>query len=262
SAYMPAWANWSAWASAWSSIASPYDSNPLNINPLEGILEELVDFESVRANTKVGLFIAATNVETGRVRVFTGAELTADHVLASACLPQLFQAVEIDGQFYWDGGYMGNPPLFPLYDDSKSRDVVIVQINPLVRKGAPRTAADIQARVNEITFNASLLRELRAIEFVQRLIREGVIEEGRYKEILVHVIEDDEALTRYGAGADLNTDLNFFEDLRRIGRGACGRWLKKNFDCLGVKSNVDLRAMFQGELAPPPKPVGPEKAKS
>jgi NTE family protein len=209
-AFAPAWASWGAWADAMTRVASPYDLNPLNINPLRDVVDELVDFERVRGCERLGVFIAATNVETGTVRVFKRGELTADHVMASACLPLIFQAVEIDGAPYWDGGYMGNPPLFPLFDANDSADVLIVQINPLVRKGAPRAAADILARIDEITFNASLLRELRAIEFVQRLLAENRVEKSRYRDILVHVIEDERALAGFGASADTNTDLAFF----------------------------------------------------
>ena len=175
SGYAPAW---SAWTDVWSRMASPYDLNPLNINPLKELVEELVDFARVRRGRKVALFISATDVETGRAHVFQRGELTADHVMASACLPTLFQAVEIKGRFYWDGGYMGNPPLFPLFDIVETQDIVIVQINPLERKGVPHTNADILARINEITFNASLLRELRAIEFVQRLLRSTASKRG------------------------------------------------------------------------------------
>lgn len=241
---------WTAWWSALAGATSPYDSNPLNLNPVGDLLEELVDFDRVQACTAIQLFVAATNVETGRVRVFTNAELSARHVLASACLPQVFQAVEIDGAHYWDGGFMGNPPLFPLFGQSASRDIVIVQINPIERPGAPRTATDIAARVNEITFNASLLRELRAIEFVTRLLDEGRLEEDRYGRMLVHVVSDDEALLPLGAGAKLNTDLAFFESLFEIGRASCAAWLDAHFDDLGVRATVDLRAMFDGEVGP------------
>jgi predicted acylesterase/phospholipase RssA len=166
-AFKPGWAPESIWRCGPISprVASPYDFNPLNVNPLKEVLDELVDFERVRA-CKIELFIGATNVETGRIRIFKNAELTADHVMASACLPQLFQAVMIDGQPYWDGGYTGNPALFPLFSVDSTRDIVIVQINPLEREGAPRSPVEITARVAEINFNANLLSELRAIEFV------------------------------------------------------------------------------------------------
>ncbi|MDX2234547.1 MAG: patatin-like phospholipase family protein [Hyphomonadaceae bacterium] len=242
--------SWAAWWGALAGATSPYDANPLNLNPVGDLLEELVDFDHVRRCTAIQLYIAATHVETGRVRIFTNPEMTARHVLASACLPQVFQAVEIDGAHYWDGGFMGNPPLFPLYDRPRSRDILIVQINPVERPEPPRSAADIAARVNEITFNASLLRDLRAIEFVSRLLDEGRLEEGRYRRMLIHVVSDDAALAPLGAGAKLNTDMGFFEQLFAFGRAACARWLEAHYDDLGVRGTVDLRAMFEGEVGP------------
>ncbi|MES1201655.1 MAG: patatin-like phospholipase family protein [Pseudomonadota bacterium] len=246
--FTPAWAQNAAsvWADIYSRLASPYDTNPLNLNPLKDLLEELVDFEKVRASN-IPLFIAATNVETGRVRVFQNKELTADHMMASACLPLIFQAVVIDGVPYWDGGYVGNPPLFPLFDVKETCDILIVQINPIVRPGAPRTASDILARVNEITFNSSLLAELRAIDFVGRMLEQGRLPEDRYRHMLVHRLGQDKALRPLGIGMDLNTDLGFFEELFKSGRRACAAWLKKNFDAIGARSTVDLRAMFSGE---------------
>jgi NTE family protein len=254
----PAWAQnaWSIWLDMASRMNSPYDFNPLNINPLKEILEELIDFETVRAEHAIPLFVSATNVETGRIRVFGNSELTADHVMASACLPMLFQAVTIDGAPYWDGGYLGNPALFPLFEVEATRDILIVQINPIERPGAPRNAPDIIARLNEITFNSSLLAELRAIDFVARLIDEDKLSEGRYHKMLVHTMSEDQALRPLGFGIDLNTDLNFFEDLFQAGRAACDRWLKQNWEALGARSTVDLRLMFAGSEGPradPPK---------
>src|SRR5262249_54840285 len=157
-------------------------------------------------------------VETGRIRVFRDFELTADHLLASACLPLLFQAVTIDGTAYWDGGYMGNPALFPLFDVEATRDILIVQINPIERGGVPHTEPDILARINEITFNASLLRELRAIEFVARLLDQSMLPEDRYRKMLVHLLAQDHALQPLSFGVDFNTDLTFFEELFKTGR--------------------------------------------
>ena len=256
--FTPAWLQntyLAQWADIASRVSSPYDFNPLNINPLKEVLEELVDFERVRASTAIELFIGATNVETGRIRVFTNKELTADHLIASACLPQVFQAVEIDGTPYWDGGFMGNPALFPLFDVKATRDILIVQVNPIVRQGAPRTAADIIARVNEITFNASLLRELRAVDFVARLLDQSRLPEERYRKMLIHNLSEDQALAPLGIGADLNTDMSFFEDLFKVGRAAGDRWLGAHFDSLGERSTVDLRAVFEGEEGP----LGPTK---
>jgi NTE family protein len=251
-AFTPEWARqaspiamWADWA---QRFASPYDLNPLNLNPLKEVLEELVDFEQVRACTKIELFIAATNVETGRIAIFARPELTSDHIMASACLPQIFQAVTIDGVPYWDGGYLGNPPLFPLFDVKDARDIFIVQINPIERDGAPRDAPDIIARVNEITFNASLLSELRAIEFVDRLLKQGRLPEGRYREMLIHILHNEAPLQPLGVGVDLNTDLHFFQEMFGAGRAACETWLGAHFDDLGKASTVDLRALFAGRV--------------
>ncbi len=226
-------------------VASPYDLNPLNINPLRDLLAAQVDFETVRACDKMKVFISATNVETGRVKVFRRAELTADTVMASACLPFMFQAVEIEGVPYWDGGYMGNPVLFPFYAHCSSSDVVIVQINPMLREGTPRSAREILNRVNEITFNSSLLREFRAIDFVRRLIDEGRLEDSHYKRVLVHMVHGEEAMKPLGASSKLNAEWAFLTHLHDIGREAAAGWLDANFDKLGKDSTVDLRTLFQ-----------------
>jgi len=251
--FQPAWLqqNYSAlWADMATRVASPYDFNPLNLNPLKELLEELVDFERVRACKDIALFIGATNVETGRIRVFRNTELTADCVMASACLPQLFQAVTIDGAPYWDGGYTGNPALFPLFDVEATRDIVIVQINPIERAGVPRTAADIAARANEITFNASLLNELRAIDFVGRLLDQHQLPAGRYRKMLIHNLSEGAALAPLGIGTDLNTEMTFFNDLFATGRAAAETWLDQHFQALGERSTVDLAAMFRAAPAP------------
>jgi NTE family protein len=228
-----------------SRLASPYDLNPLNINPLRGLLEAQVDFERVRRCTAIQLFLSATNVETGRVRVFTREAITPDSVLASACLPFLFQAVEIDGVPYWDGGYMGNPVLFPFFRHCASNDVVIVQINPIERKGTPTSAREILDRVNEITFNASLLREFRAIDFVYRLLDEGALDESRYERVRVHMIGDP-GLAEMGASSKMNPEWRFLTHLRDLGRSAAARWSETCLADVGQRSTVDLRGLFQG----------------
>jgi len=228
-------------------VASPYEVNPLNLNPLKGLLEDLVDFEQVRACDKMKVFVSATNVETGRVEVFDRHELTADMVMASACLPLVFQAVEIDGVPYWDGGYMGNPALFPFFDAARSSDVVVVQINPIERRGAPKSAREILNRVNEITFNASLLREFRAIAFVSRLLDEGKLNPADYKQVLVHRIAAEAEINPLGASSKMNAEWAFLEHLFDIGSRAADAWLAENFDHLGKRSTVDLRALYQGE---------------
>ena len=167
-----------AWINAISRYFSPYDVNPLNINPLKDLIERFVDFEKLRANTDLQIFVSATNVHTGRVRIFSREKITADAIMASACLPTLFRAVEIDGVPYWDGGYRGNPVIFPFFRTTSTEDVLVVEINPLERKSTPTSASEIMNRINEITFNSSLIDEFRAIEFVARLIDQGRLPRG------------------------------------------------------------------------------------
>lgn len=229
-----------------SRIASPYDMNPLNLNPLKDLLERKVSFERVRRCDKVKLFISATNVETGRAKVFERGELTADMVMASACLPFMFQAVEIDGVPYWDGGYMGNPVLYPFFSRCLSNDIVVVQINPILRPGAPKTAHGILNRVNEITFNASLLREYRAIDFVTRLLDQGHLDPEHYHRMLLHRIEAEEDLNPLGSSSKMNAEWPFLEHLFAVGQRAATAWLDRNHAAIGQRTTLDLRAMFQG----------------
>ncbi len=229
-----------------SRIASPYDLNPLDLNPLRDLLKKTVDFDRVRASM-LKVFVSATNVETGRARVFDKAHLTINHVLASACLPHLFKAVEIDGVPYWDGGYMGNPPLWPLFDHSTSDDVVVVQINPITRPGLPKSARDILNRLNEITFNASLLRELRSVDFVTRLMEAGHLEGTGYRRVLVHMIGDEAALSALGASSKLNTEAAFLEMLFQKGRRATTAWLDQHFADVGERSTINIRELFMGD---------------
>jgi NTE family protein len=227
-------------------VASPYLFNPLDLNPLKPLLRDGVDFERVARCQGFKLFLSATNVRSGRIEVFRREQVTADHVLASACLPFLFQAVEIGEEAYWDGGYMGNPALFPFFRSCKSDDIVIVQINPIERQELPRTAREIQERLNEITFNASLMRELRAIDFVARLLDEGRLDTERYKHVLVHMISDPEALAPLGASSKLNAEWDFLLHLRDTGRAAAQRWLAEHFDDLGDRSTIDIPSIING----------------
>ncbi len=236
--------------SALSRMASPYQLNPMNINPLRDLVEKNIDFDMVRRCTAFKLFVSATNVESGKVKVFPHEVLTVDMVMASACLPHLYQAVEIDGVPYWDGGYMGNPSLFPFYGTTGTDDVVVIQINPIERKGAPKTPQEIQNRVNEISFNGSLLKELRAIDFVDRLICQGKLSTDDYRQVRVHIIENQAELKQMGASSKMNVEWAFLTRLRDIGRETAARWLEDNFAAIGVRSTVDLREMFQGIGAP------------
>ncbi len=227
-----------------AAVASPYRFNPLNINPLRDLLESLVDFDRVQHCKSARLFISATNVRTGKIKVFTGKEVTADAVMASACLPNLFRAVEIGDEAYWDGGYMGNPALFPFFEDKGSDDILLVQINPIRREDVPRTGAEIIERVSEITFNASLLRELRAIDFVNRLLAEHRLDASKYRPNRMHRIEASKALENHGAATKMNTSWGFFQELRDAGREASAKFLKDHYADVGVRATLDLRAEF------------------
>lgn len=227
---------------------APSQFNPLKYNPLRDILVEQVDFDNVRRCDRLKLFVAATNALTGRVKVFNGCELSADMVMASACLPFLFEAVEIGGVPYWDGGYSGNPPLFPFYCETTSRDILIVQINPVERSSAPTNAVDILNRTNEITFNASLLKELRALNFIKRLIREGTIDSPEYRDMLVHIIDSQELLKPLGASSKLNAEWEFLCHLRDLGRQRAESWLELHHDDLGQRDTVNLPEMFSGVM--------------
>ncbi|MCG8442066.1 MAG: patatin-like phospholipase family protein [Caulobacterales bacterium] len=238
-----------AWLDAMRYFAGPYNFNPLNLNPLRDLLEELIDFPSVRACDDIALYIAATNVETGRTTIFEREELTAAHVMASACLPMLFQAVEIDGIPYWDGGYVGNPPLFPFFYNSTSRDLVVVQINPIERHGVPRAPDEIIDRVNEITFNSSLLREYRNIEFVARQLDEGHLDAKRYRKMLIHRIDGGTPLSRLHRSSRYDTSLNFFEELHARGREAAFAWLDMAWPAIGERSTLDIRAVLDNPAA-------------
>jgi NTE family protein len=232
------------WLDAWSQVAGPYDFNPLDVNPLRDALDSLIDFERVRACRDAKLFIAATNVWSGKIRIFKGSELTVDHVLASACLPMIFKAVEIDGEPYWDGGYSSNPAIFPLFYETKADDILLIQINPIERRSTPRTVREIQNRMTEITFNANLLHELRAVEFVTRLIDEGKLSTKDYKRVLMHRIHGGTRLDEFTAATRLNAKWEFFKELKDLGRASAREWLNENFDAVGRESTLDLRSAY------------------
>lgn len=231
-----------AWLDFWSNSLSPYD-NPFGINPLRDVLLDVVDFERLR-RSEAKLYVSATNVWTGKIRIFETAELKPDHLLASACLPTVFQAVEIEGEPYWDGGYMGNPALYPLFYGPKTNDVVLVQINPIERRETPRTPQEIHNRLNEITFNGGLLRELRAVDFVVRLIAEGKLSPAEYKPVLMHRINGGRKIDAYTADTRLKAELSFFIELRDLGRASAKEWLAENYDAIGQRATLDLRAAY------------------
>ncbi|THB71176.1 MAG: patatin-like phospholipase family protein [Gammaproteobacteria bacterium] len=228
-------------------VMSPYQFNPFNFHPLKVILQDSIDFEELHACKCSKLFISATNVRTGKVKVFINEEITMDVVLASACLPFLFQAIEINGENYWDGGYMGNPALFPLFYHTDSRDVVVVHINPIERNELPKKPNEIFNRVNEITFNSSLLKELRAIAFVNKMLDQGWIKDefkDRLKHMLVHSIRADKAMCDLSVASKFATDWKFLKKLRDRGRKVAQLWLDENYASLNKESTVDLYCEF------------------
>ena len=225
-------------------MLSPYQFNPANFNPLRDILAATVDFDALRENGAVKLFLSATNVCTGKVKIFRNQEVSLDAVMASACLPHLFQAVEIDGERYWDGGYMGNPALFPIIYDCESADIVVVHINPLNRCDEPKTAQEILNRVNEISFNSSLMREMRAIAFVTKLIDDKQVKSNALKRILIHAIEAEDFMQALSVSSKLNADWEFLTHLRDVGRDHAERWIEETYDKLNVESSIDIAARY------------------
>lgn len=251
------WGNWKIentpgylFFDAFTRMVSPYVANPLNLNPLRDVVEHEIDFDRVRHSSGPKLFISATNVLSGQLRVFETGQITPDVVMASACLPHIFQAVEIDGEPYWDGGYGGNPALYPFFTASKTDDVLLVQINPVAREQVPTTSREIQNRIDEITFNAALLREFRAIAFVKELIAAGKLDSGQYRDIRMHRIDADEAFKDLSASSKINAEWAFLEYLRDLGRSAAEDWLADHFDAVGKTATLDLSDM----LAPGMKP--------
>ena len=223
---------------------SPYDVNPRGANPMRDILTECVDFARL-AQSPIRLFVTATNVRTGRGRVFRNADITPDVLLASACLPTLFQAVEIDGDPYWDGGYSGNPTMVPLIRECSSSDTILVQINPIERPGTPRTAREIHNRLNEIAFNSVLLKELKGAALLRQAADPGTGEGAVWAKMRVHRIASD-AMLDLGYSSKLIAEWRFFCMLRDEGRKAAESFLAQYGDDLGVRSTLDLDVLLDG----------------
>jgi NTE family protein len=229
------------WLEMMTRMASPYQLNPINYNPLREALEQSVDFKMMRSEPlPIRLYLSATNVRSGKVKIFCGNDVTPDAVMASGCLPFLFQAVEIDGEHYWDGGYMGNPAIYPLIYNCGSRDVLVVHINPLHRDQVPTTAGEIMNRINEISFNSSLMREMRAISFVTKLIDEGKLQANGMKRMLMHSISAEEVMSKLGAMSKLNADWEFLSELKEFGRAHADAWISRNYDAIGRESTIDI----------------------
>ncbi|MDW5443708.1 patatin-like phospholipase family protein [Polaromonas sp. SM01] len=264
--------NWATqlWTDAmkqyWSNALSPYQRNPFDINPLKDFLEKQVDFERLgaarhtHASSTPKVFVVATRVANGKAEVFSGQRLTANAVMASACLPMVFQAVEIEGDHYWDGGYSGNPAIHPLIFRCDSRDIVLVQINPIKRDELPTKPGEIMDRINEITFNASLIAEMRAIDFVKRLLAEGRLDPAHYKDVLMHRVDGGEAMDKYSARTKASTDKDLIHALHDLGVSCGKEWLDKRFASLGVKSTVNIARDYLDDLRLPVERAEPVQA--
>jgi NTE family protein len=226
-------------------VLPPKLLNPLNINPLKDLLLEVVDFEQLNLSPPAPqLFLNATNVRTGKIKVFQTPSITVESVLASACLPPYFQAVEIDGEHYWDGGYLGNPAIFPLIYRKGARDVIIVQVTAISRDELPASAADVLHRINEISFNSSLMREMRAVAFATKLIDSGELDEERHRRMLMHWIGNDRLMSELGTATQFHPEWGLLCRLRDQGREITTKWLDQNFEHLGSRSTIDIAEMF------------------
>ena len=224
---------------------SPYQLNPFDLHPLRDILNDLVDFEGLRAQPDIKLFVSATNVRTCKLKVFGTPELTADTLLASACLPMLFRAVDIDGECYWDGGYMANPAIMPLVNECVSKDVIIVQINPMNRRQVPSTAREILNRINEISFNSSLMREMNGIVTVSRLLEQGEAQRSGFSQVRFHMIQAEEAMSELGSSSKFNADWKFLSYLHELGMDTADRWLAEHFEAVGNESTLDMIKTYE-----------------
>ncbi|MBS1634698.1 MAG: patatin-like phospholipase family protein [Bacteroidetes bacterium] len=238
------------WFNTISQFMSPYNFNPFNYNPLRDILNNLIDFKELQLYNKKKLFICATNVKTNRAKIFTNKEITVDAVLASACLPFLFQAVEIEGEYYWDGGYMGNPPIFPIIEDTNIKDIVLIKINSININSVPTTARDIADRVNEISFNSSLINEMKLIHYRNELLRSGVlkVDNKANREIFIHTISGYQALSQMNYSSKMNTSWDFLLSLKEKGRQIASHWLESDFKEVGLKSTFDVEEHFFGKF--------------
>jgi NTE family protein len=214
-------------------------------------LERQIDFDRLAAYKGVKVFVLATKVSTGKAEIFSGKRLSAKAVMASACLPTVFRAVEVEGDHYWDGGYSGNPAIHPLVYNCDSRDVVLVQINPIRRHDVPTTSADILDRLNEITFNSALIAEMRAIDFVKRLLAEGKLDPTHYKDVLMHRIDGGKELDAYPASSKADTGADLIYRLRDLGKSCAAQWLNHKLSSVGVVSSINIARDYLDDMRVP-----------
>jgi NTE family protein len=239
------------WLTGWrpgGAPLSPSEFNPLDINPLRKLLATSVDFEKLAKLRSPQIHVCATHVNTGKAAIFSGKQLSEAAVMASACLPMLFRAVEIDGEHYWDGGYSGNPALHPLIYRCKASDIVLVQINPIESNAAPTSGEGIADRVNELTFNASLLSQMRSIDFVNRAIAKGYLPPERYRTMNLHRIDGGEALEAYPASSKSAADDKLVDALFELGVECGRRWLAKHYGSIGVKSSINISKDYLDDM--------------
>jgi NTE family protein len=235
------------WLNLFMRSFSPYEFNPLNLNPLKDVVRKHVNIDALHTGCKhcgIPLFVTATSVRTGQARVFTDAELSLDALMASACLPFVFQAVEIDGEPYWDGGYTGNPAMYPLIYNTDLSDIMLVRLTPLRREDNPTRSIDIIDRLSEITFNASLIGEMRAISFVKKLLKSEKLDPERYKNLHMHMVADDEGMAPFNASSKFNTDWAFLQELYHLGHKAACAWLTEHRDEVGHNSTFSIDEVF------------------
>ncbi len=230
-----------------SRMFSPYELNPMEIDPLKDVIMRTFDFEQLRKFKGCKVYLCATHVFTGKLRIFSLDELKPEMLQATACLPTIHSAVLVDGEYYWDGGFIGNPVLFPLIYDCETPDIILMQLNPTIRQKLPTTSREIGDRLNEITNNASIVREMRAVGFITDLIDQGLLDSKKIKRVNMHLLEDEETFQELGWSSKLNTEWEFLTHLFEKGRAAADSWIKKNFDKVGKETTAPMREHFIGE---------------
>jgi len=227
-----------------SKYLSPYEFNPLMINPLKDLLVELIDFAAIQKEERHKLFLTATNIRTSKVKIFSNAEITADAVCASCCLPQLFQAIEIDGDLYWDGGYIGNPAMFPLFQHTQCTDLLLIQIDSINYSKIPQKIAEIMDRATDISFNSSLMREMRAVCFVTDIIDKGFTDNGRLVKTNMHYIGTGDLMNDYNGSSKMNVDWDWLSYLRENGRNRAEAWVREHYGKVGKEDSCDVGCLF------------------
>lgn len=231
-----------------SRMFSPYELNPTGHDPLKETIEKCFDFDKLRQYKDCKVFLCATHVFTGRLKIFSLSEIKTECLLATACLPTIHNAVKVDGEYYWDGGFIGNPVFFPLIYNCETPDIIMVQLNPTERKHLPTTSREIADRLNEITNNASVVREMRAISFISDLIDQGLLDKSKIKRVHMHVIEDESTFQELGWSSKLNTEWEFLTHLFERGRTAADKWIKENYDNVGKKTTALMKDHFVGDI--------------